>query len=135
MPVIAVSASASTADQQNSLAVGASAFLPKPIAMPQLLAQIGTLLKLEWVTPASDLADTAPGGGTLLAPPPEELDLLYHLAQVGNMNSIRAQAERLAALGAAYEPLAERLRHLAGHFQSRAILELVKKFRTPAASE
>jgi CheY-like chemotaxis protein len=135
VPVVVVSASASTADQQNSLAVGANAFLAKPIALPALLAHIGTLLELQWITPAPDASDSLIGDATLVAPPTDELDLLYHLAKVGNMNSIRAQAERLGALGAEYQPLAERLRHLAGHFQSRAILELVKKFRTPEPSE
>jgi signal transduction histidine kinase/DNA-binding NarL/FixJ family response regulator len=133
VPVIAVSASASAADQRDSLAVGASAFLSKPIALPQLLAHMGALLGLEWVSRADDRADDAalPDPDALIAPPPQELELLYHLAQVGNMGSIRSQAERLAALDASYRPLARRLRHLADHFQSRAILELVKKFRTP----
>jgi CheY-like chemotaxis protein len=133
VPVISVSASASADDQQNSLAVGANAFLPKPIVLQQLLLQIGSLLELEWVSEASpsDTADLAAGDAALVAPPPDELELLYHLAQVGNMNSIRTQADRLAALGDRYRPLAKRLRHLADHFQSRAILELVRRFREP----
>ena len=133
VPIIAVSASASATDQQMSLAVGANAFLPKPIALQQLLGQIGSLLELHWSS-APDRSDPSPeaGGDTsLVAPPADELELLYHLAKVGNMHSIRTQADRLAALGAVYKPLAKRLRQLADHFQSRAILELVRRFREP----
>jgi CheY-like chemotaxis protein len=130
VPVIAVSASASADDQRASLAVGASAFLPKPIALPQLMAHMASLLKLEWLGRIDEAGETPPRDAELVAPPPEELELLYHLAQVGNMHSIRTQAERLASLGERYGPLARRLRQLADHFQSRAILELVRKFRT-----
>ncbi len=137
VPIIAVSASASLDDQQNSLAVGANAFLPKPIALHQLLSHIASLLELEWLSApdAGSAGDAAGADLALVAPPPDELELLYHLAQVGNMQSIRVQADRLATLGEAYRPLAKRLRHLADHFQSRSILELVRRFReTPHAS-
>ena len=48
VPVIAVSANASGRDEARSLAAGASAFLPKPIAIDRLLAKVGELLELRW---------------------------------------------------------------------------------------
>ena len=48
VPVIAVSANASGRDEAGSLAAGARAFLPKPIAMDRLLAKVGELLELRW---------------------------------------------------------------------------------------
>jgi len=128
VPVIAISASASIADQQASLAGGANAFLPKPVEFDKLLAQIAGLLQLRWIhgppepPPVDDDA-------ALLPPPPEEIEVLYRLAQMGNMRNIREHAEHLAALGEAYRPFAQRLRQLADRFQSRRILELVKRTR------
>jgi PAS domain S-box-containing protein len=49
VPVIAISASASTGDEQKCLAAGADAFLPKPIDVDQLLRRIGDLLQLSWI--------------------------------------------------------------------------------------
>ena len=136
VPVITISASASATDAQKSLAVGANAFLPKPIELTDLLHEIGTLLHLTWVLPgASQSTATAMAAtkseepGALVAPPAHEMEILYGLAQTGNMRSIRAQAEHLASLGATYVPFAQRLQELANSYQSRAILELVKEFK------
>nr|WP_246312090.1 ATP-binding protein [Aquabacterium terrae] len=49
LPIIAVSASASLADQAASLANGASAFVAKPIDFDVLLRHVGELLGIEWV--------------------------------------------------------------------------------------
>src|SRR5205085_3972496 len=46
VPVIAVSANASGRDEAGSLAAGARAFLPKPIAIDRLLAKVGELPEL-----------------------------------------------------------------------------------------
>jgi signal transduction histidine kinase/DNA-binding LacI/PurR family transcriptional regulator/DNA-binding NarL/FixJ family response regulator len=134
VPVFAVSASASDTDQQASLANGASAFLPKPIDLDRLLADIGTWLQLDWITdgaPPSPAADA-------LSPrrlPPDELDELIRLAQLGNMRRLRERADHLDALDAAYRPFAQQLRELANGFQSKAILELVRSAQSRHAGE
>ena len=131
-PVIAISASASPADQHKSLAVGANVFLSKPIDLHRLLVEIGALLQLSW-TADSDEALSAPGElrVPLVPPPPHELEALYRLAKTGNMRSIRECADRLATLSDVYRPFAERLHLLADRFQSRAILDLVVQYREP----
>jgi len=48
VPIIAVSASASRADRERSLAAGVNAFLHKPIDFNDLLRDIGALLNLTW---------------------------------------------------------------------------------------
>jgi len=48
VPIIAVSASASRADRERSLAAGVDAFLHKPIDFNDLLNNIAGLLKLTW---------------------------------------------------------------------------------------
>jgi CheY-like chemotaxis protein len=49
IPVIAIFASASTADQEAGLPAGANAFLPKPIDFKHMLPQMATLLQLVWM--------------------------------------------------------------------------------------
>jgi PAS domain S-box-containing protein len=48
VPIIAVSASASRADRERSLAAGVNAFLRKPIDFNDLRRDIGALLNLTW---------------------------------------------------------------------------------------
>ena len=48
IPIIAVSAAAGRTDREESLAVGADAFLPKPVNLQELLATIGAKLALQW---------------------------------------------------------------------------------------
>ncbi len=132
VPIIIVSAGATADDQRNGLEVGANAFLPKPLDMHLLLVEIGTLLELTWLPDASD----APAGGAappLMAPPAEELELLYQLAKTGNMRRIRERADHLASLGTEYHGFVDTLLQLTGRFQSRAILDLVAQCQQQAS--
>src|SRR5438552_5073899 len=134
VPIIAVSASASFADQRSSLTSGANAFLPKPIDLDALLAQIGALLKLTWICARSEdtLHEHVPNHERMVPPPAEELEIVYRLAKIGNMRNIALHADRLAALDDAYRPFAHRLRQLADGFQSKATLEFINTFRQPS---
>jgi signal transduction histidine kinase/DNA-binding NarL/FixJ family response regulator len=136
LPIIAVSANASNNDRAQCLTAGATAFLPKPIDKELLLAQIAMHLQLSWLendpdapSPARDAAPVA-----LVAPPAHELEILHRMAMAGNMRSIREQAQRLAALDPRYRVFAERLQELAGAYQSKAILGLVKEHLAKAGA-
>ena len=48
IPIIAVSASASNSDAATCVAAGANAFVAKPVVEAELLAEIGSLLRLQW---------------------------------------------------------------------------------------
>ena len=126
VPIVAISASATLADQQNSLAGGATAFLSKPIDFDALLAEIGGLLHLRWTPGSGAEPGDAPDPGLPL-PNADALDELKELARIGNMRSIRDYADRLVAQDARYEALARRLRELADGFQSRALVELASR--------
>ncbi len=132
VPIIAVSASATPEDLEDSMAAGANAFMTKPIDQDDLLLQIGRFLGLVWIEDqgrAQPEAET-PGesSGPLLAPPPEELEVLYDLALAGNMRDIRRHAAHIATLGAQYQPFADKLSLLAKGYQSKAIVEMVEQY-------
>ena len=127
VPVIAVSANASGHDEARSLAAGASAFLPKPIAMDRLLAKVGELLELRWTRAPRPVA--APDELPLVPPSGEDLNALHRLAKVGHMRSIREYAKRLGEQDERYRSFAERLRSMADRFESRAIVEMLERYR------
>jgi hypothetical protein len=70
----------------------------------------------------------------MVAPPAEEMDVLYRLARLGNMQEIMAQAGRLAGLDERYRPFADRLIALAKGYQSKAVLRLVEGYLQRDAS-
>jgi signal transduction histidine kinase/ActR/RegA family two-component response regulator len=137
LPVIVLSAGASELDRQRSLQVGADAFLVKPIDFEELLDRIGALLHLSWRHVSEPEPDAAVpeghAGDPLVAPPADEMETLYKLARIGNMRSIRQRADELAARDARYRSFAQRLSLLASRFQSRAILELIARYREESA--
>jgi signal transduction histidine kinase/CheY-like chemotaxis protein len=133
VPIIAISASASSHDEEKSLAAGANAFLPKPIDYDQLLTLIATLLELSWTyqLPAEESFRDLDAVGPLVGPPPSEVEILHRLALSGNMRDIARRAAHLAELGEHYRPFANRLGELAKGYQSRAILTLVEQHLDP----
>ncbi len=127
VPIIAISASVSGSDEKNSLAAGVNAFLPKPIDLGRLLAQIAILLPLRWTHEPAPAGDPEAIGPVSALPLPE-MNILYRLALMGNMHDIARRAEYLAGQGACYLPLAMQLGRLAKEFRSKAILNLVKSY-------
>jgi hypothetical protein len=90
------------------------------------------LLGLSWLPAEGDAAaDGAPL--PLVAPPADELEVLYQLAKVGNMRRIRERAQHLASLSEDYRGFSNSLLLLAGRFESRAILELVAQYLRQAS--
>ncbi len=132
LPVIVLSAGASEGDKARSLRVGADGFLVKPIDFDELLLHMGTLLDLDWLHEAPAVPPMVEPDEPLIAPPPDEVEKLYRLARIGNMRSIRQSAEALAAADPRYARFSQALCALAGRFQSRAIMELISRFRDPA---
>jgi len=105
----------------------------------------GSLFSFEIVAPLGDQALLPLGaandqGGTFVFPaqpaafpaiPPSEcMDRLLDLARRGNMRGIRAEAEQLLAGDTPLHPFGEHLLTLARAYQSRAILDLIERYRT-----
>jgi len=131
VPVIATSASATRDVEARCRAAGANAFMPKPIEQSALVDALATLMDLTWIYPEAqpgltDLAGPTGVEAGFVYPPPEEMQVLRHLARVGNMQSLRARADHLKSLDARFASFASRLAVLADGCQSRAITALVE---------
>ena len=82
-------------------------------------------LGISWTVDATTTVVDAPPA--LVAPPPADLEELHQLALTGNMRAIRERAAALATADAAFKPFCDKLQQLAGSYQSKAILGLVKQ--------
>jgi CheY-like chemotaxis protein len=135
IPIVASSASATREDEMLCREAGADAFVPKPIDNDVLLKIIGERLSLTWITtmepaPGTPDAGAAPAqDAESVILPEEEIDALYQLAMVGNMQNLCARADYLKGLDARYGAFAQQLRALAESYQSKAILALVGRLR------
>ena len=138
IPIVHVTASASQEDKAKSDAAGANAFLAKPIEQDLLLAAIGTLLSLAWVrapAPMEALEANAEEAGEEAIPPAEEIDALFQLVRVGNMQTIAARADYLEKLDPAFALFARRVRALAQGYQTKALAALVARYQAAPRPE
>ncbi len=115
--------------------MGCDSFLLKPVDEQKLLDLLQEYLQLDWIY--QDVAESscperliteAAATQTFIAPPPEEMEILYELAMLGSMKKIRERAIYLAELDEKYAPLTAKLQALAQGFQEKAIVNLVKQY-------
>jgi response regulator RpfG family c-di-GMP phosphodiesterase len=136
IPIIAVTASASTEDERKTMDAGVNAFLAKPIDHDLLLRTIGRLLSLKWVTEQPANPPSVPAevdDNAMVVPPAEEIEELWQLAQIGNMRKIRERASRLRSLDPAFAPFANRMDTLAQGYHSKQLVVFVARFRAENA--
>lgn len=133
--IIAISASVLDMDREKSRILGCDSFLPKPVDQIKLLAVLQEYLQLDWIyeeieESSSDNLTTTEANSTkiLIAPPSEEMEILYELAMLGSMKKIRERAIYLEKLDKQYEPLADKLKELAQGFQEKAIVNLIEQY-------
>ena len=133
--IIAISASVLEQDRQQSQIAGCDAFVAKPVEEQRLLALLQKYLQLSWIYEDETESEVcqlvnreAEVAVTLIAPPPEEIAILYELAMLGSMRKIRERAIYLEQLDQKYEPLASKLQELAQGCQEKAIVNLVKQY-------
>ncbi|MEG4960331.1 MULTISPECIES: AAA family ATPase [unclassified Microcoleus] len=138
--VIAIGTSASilAADSQGIFQAGCNAFLLKPIRAEQLLECLGEHLGLEWIyeertTFSSEGIFTHPPSliqdQQLIAPPSEEVAVLFDLAMKGELLSIEERASKLKAIDMRYAPFANQLLELTKNFEEDKLVEFVQQFR------
>jgi len=131
-PIIASPASLSQVEQYESFEAGCDRFFPKPIQLNALLAELASLLPLEWIyrrddpSPRSTSASIASPLPVAITPPAAELKALYVAAQGGFIQDIQQEAQRLRALSPDYADFANQILDLAQDFDDEAILQLLQ---------
>ncbi|BAY50526.1 ATP-binding region ATPase domain protein (plasmid) [Scytonema sp. HK-05] len=133
--VIATSSSVFDFEQQKSFEAGCNDFLSKPILLEELLEKLRLYLKLEWIYEETNVAQASNTLATqrletkpLVAPPPEEIAVLFDLAVIGDLKGIVQLAEHLE-LNEEWIPFASHLRQLAKGFKELQLQEFIKQYR------
>jgi signal transduction histidine kinase/DNA-binding response OmpR family regulator len=126
IPVIAISASVADKDAKQCLAAGMNAFLPKPVDFGALLPQIAALLNLTWRY-EQDLPASADPEDLPVAPPAADMEILLHLARLGNMHEISLHARRVAERDERYRAFANQICRLASEYKSKDLLRMVEQ--------
>ncbi|QHV99791.1 ATP-binding protein [Spirosoma endbachense] len=126
--VVAFSARVFEQDKQKSQQAGFDDFIAKPIDFDALLTTIGHLLNLAWKTrPVNDAAaemttrfDTIPTD-TSSVPDRSQLEALYKLASMGDIQGILAYLADIEQKSSAYNRFISEIRRAAGEFDTRQI--------------
>lgn len=135
VPVIVSSASVFETDRQKSLQAGASEFLPKPVRVDDLLTSLQELLDLQWIWEEEPKPAHKEEGrkkkeetSQIVAPPKAELEKLYDLAMMGNLQEIEVACAELEQSDASYAPFAAQLRQFADSFAIDEIEKFVERW-------
>ena len=124
--VIALSASVFEENQIKSREAGCDDFLPKPIQMGSLLEKLQTHLSLDWVYEGE--AKTEAQSERIVAPPREELAVLFDAVQKGRIMAIREHVAQIEQLGPPYSQFATELRRLTQSFQMKRLSEFLQGY-------
>jgi signal transduction histidine kinase/ActR/RegA family two-component response regulator len=131
-PIIIASASVFEEDQRESLAAGSNAFITKPIQKEILLAEIQRCLKVEWLygepEPAFFQAVLPDPAETLVAPPADQVNLLFDLARRGDVAAIQELALELKTVNPQLEPFTRVILNLAGRFEINKISKFLEPY-------
>lgn len=136
--IFASSANVFNEHQQASLQVGCHAFIPKPVNLPFLLDQLQQYLNLTWIYGEDDQNKTRPTEPhillekNLLVPPKKELELLYEIAQLGDIIELEHQ---LHLLDSQFMPFSKQVEQLAKRFQINNICKLLEFYLKQASSK
>ncbi len=128
MVIIATSASVYDEDRQKSLAMGANAFLPKPIEADRLFALLEQHLKITWKYETPDRAaeqDAVEKLNKIALPPVETLEMLHQVALIGDLAELKDQLGILKKQNPTMKPFSQKLLHLANGFQINKICKLL----------
>ncbi len=131
--IIASSASVFNFDRQQSQKAGCNDFLPKPVQMDELMEQIRQHLNVQWIyeleniqgQPKDALVRFSP---ETIAPPPEELKALYAAAQIGDIDSIEQEANRLMQANSEYHAFTQQILKLVQAMDDEGILKMVQQY-------
>jgi CheY-like chemotaxis protein len=129
VPMVALSASSSTASEAGALEAGADAFLSKPVEVYSLINLMGRLMALQWRFPEreDDRGQPHLTAAQMELPSLDQLERLLAIAQTGSMRAVKKQVAEISGHDERHRAFAERLYKLADEFRSIEIVEFVKE--------
>ncbi|MEH2332609.1 CHASE2 domain-containing protein [Nostoc sp.] len=132
IPIIVSSASVFEENRQRSLEAGATAFLPKPLQIDELLNRLRSLLGVEWMYAESSSSPKVQQitASEWVLPSQDVLQQLYHLAMMGDISAIEGMLKELIEENSQLAPFAAELSKLTANFQTGKIRKLLKSFVT-----
>ncbi|MCE0496618.1 MAG: ATP-binding protein [Methylacidiphilales bacterium] len=138
LPIIPVSASVGEDEIKRCRILGCPDFLFKPVDYAKLIDCLQRHLAIDWIATEDTfgLADEFPENTAATSPPlpHAEAVLFADLARQGDLLSLAAAAEKLAATEAAYRPFQSRLRELCDGFRIRQIRQLIDEHTDPGSN-
>lgn len=132
IPIIATSANIFDSHQRASQQAGCNDFLPKPFHIEVLLDLLQKHLDLIWNygTPSSDERPESHEyfSDPLVAPSPQQAQVLLNLAMMGDIAEILKELEQLEKEDRQLFPFIDKVRHLAKNFDEEQICQLVGQY-------
>ncbi|NEN89371.1 MAG: response regulator [Okeania sp. SIO3H1] len=129
--VIISSASVSDMDRQMSLDAGGNDFLPKPVNAEEIFSLLTNHLQVTWkyqtIKSVSTSAIILSDSPEIVAPPLEDLQILFELAQDGLLLKLVKMAEKIGQKSDRYLPFTQQISQLAKQFQTEKIEILIQK--------
>ncbi len=130
--IIAISASVSQADRSRKKAAGIDAFLLKPFEWSDLADLLAQQLNLQWnyAEPEGTVenGDYQAPVEQCLAPPRQELEVLYGLACMGKIHQLLTRVRDLSQPDTPYYEFAEKLHALTGRYQIKQIQTMLRYY-------
>ncbi|MDJ1182418.1 hybrid sensor histidine kinase/response regulator [Roseofilum casamattae] len=124
IPIIASSASVFNFDRQKSREVGCSDFLPKPVQVDELLAQLQTYLNLEWIIEDNEGTEFQESG-EMIYPTEEEVMTIRAALDIGDFDELELEGSKLERHNSQYAPFARKLLALVREYDEKAISQLL----------
>ncbi len=122
--IIASSASVYDTDKKRSLAIGSNAFLPKPIQVERLLEELRQHLDLTWVY-GDKVQETVEENhaAPMVFPPIAELEKLYELSLMCNVDELEKQVAILAESSVKLKPFVTKMQVFLKNYQLDELTE------------
>ncbi len=134
--ILGHSANVFDSDKEDCLQAGCDDFISKPLVVEELFAVMRFRLGIEWIYAEADeqgisgrTREKVAGRAEIVAPPAEEMEVLFDLAMSGDMVELMNRASHLEATDIKYQPFARTLRELARNFEDEKILSLIKEYK------
>lgn len=120
-----VSATVTSNEHRNAFIDACDGFVAKPIRIGLLLDKIGELLNIEWQFTMVEPDQEHDNDGEIIIPPPENIQALLVLAQIGNMQEIDEYVAGLENKNSDYRRFATKIRKLTARFRTKDILNYI----------